>query len=139
MVTPVGGAENRVTVERTEVAETRIAFVDLPRLLREIVDEALTRERSVRLVDETADGDELGLVGAADRSGAELVIVNADHVGPTDVCRLLQDRPAVRVFALAAGGRDGCLYEMRPNLVVVGDLSPTSLVRTVLGSADGRP
>ncbi len=111
-------------------AETRIAFVDMPRMLREIIDDALSREH-VRLVDESMDGD--GLVGAVDRSGAACVIVSSESVGPVEVCRLLQQRPSVKVFAVADGGHDGCLYELRPNLVVVGELSPRVLARTVLG------
>ena len=106
-----------------------IAFIDLPRMLREIVDDALSNS-DVKLVDETRNGD--GLVGAVDRSGAAFVIVSAEAIGPTEVCRLLEERPRVKVFAIADGGRDGCLYELRPNLVLVGDLSPQSLVQKVL-------
>jgi hypothetical protein len=113
------------------LAPTRIAFIDMPRMLREIVDEALSR-RDVRLVDESSDGD--GLVAAVDRSGARFVIVSSESVGPPEVCRLLDERPHVKVFAIADGGRDGCLYELRPNLVLVGELSPASLVQTVIGS-----
>lgn len=112
------------------MAPTCIAFIDMPRMLREIVDEALTTRRDVKLVDETRDGD--GLVAAVDRSGAGFVIVSSENVGPAEVCRLLEERPRVRVFAIADGGRDGCLYEQRPNLVLVDELSPASLVRTVL-------
>jgi DNA-binding NarL/FixJ family response regulator len=104
-------------------------------MLREIVDDALSQRRDVRIVDETRNGD--SLVDAVDRSGAAFVIVSADRVGPAEVCRLLEERPRVKVFAIAGGGRDGCLYELRPNLVLVGDLSPKSLVQTVL--RNGKP
>jgi DNA-binding NarL/FixJ family response regulator len=114
---------------------TCVAFIEVPRMLREIVDDALSQRRDVRIVDETRNGD--GLVDAVDRSGAAFVIVSADRVGPAEVCRLLDERPRVKVFAIAGGGRDGCLYEMRPNLVLVGDLSPKSLVQTVL--RNGKP
>jgi hypothetical protein len=117
------------------LASTCIAFIDMPRMLREIVDEALSSRRGVKLVDESRDGDTLA--GAVDRSGAAFLIVSADSVGPAEVCRLLQERPQVKVFAIADGGRDGCLYELRPNLVLVGELSPASLADTVLGRASG--
>src|SRR4051794_22963031 len=115
---------------RAIASKTCIAFVDMPRLLREIVDEALSKRRDVKLVDETKNGD--GLVGAVDRSGAACVIVSAESISPSEVCRLLEERPRVRLFAIADGGRDGCLYELRPNLVLVGDLSPTTVAQTVL-------
>jgi hypothetical protein len=118
------------------LAPTCIAFVDMPRMLREIVDEAFSGRADVRLVDETRDGE--GLVGAVDRSEAALVIVSSERVSPTEVCRLLDARPRVRVFAIADGGRDGCLYEQRPNLVLVDELSAASLVRNVLGAGDHR-
>ena len=113
-----------------DIGQTCIAFVDMPRLLREIVDEALSRRRDVKVVDETKNGD--GLVGAVDRSGAACVIVSAESISATEVCRLLEERPRVTVFAIADGGRDGCLYELRPNLVLVGDLSPRTVAQTVL-------
>jgi DNA-binding NarL/FixJ family response regulator len=116
---------------------TCIAFVDMPRMLREIVDEALTKRRDVKLVDETRNGD--GLVGAVDRSGAAFVIVSAENIGPAEVCRLLEERPRVKVFAIADGGRDGFLYELRPNLVLVGDLSPKSVVQTILRDRSREP
>jgi hypothetical protein len=115
------------------VPQTCIAFIDMPRLLREIVDDALSTGHDVRLVDESGRD---GLVGAVDRSGAGFVIVSSECVGPAEVCRLLEERPRVKVFAIADGGRDGCLYELRPNLVLVGDLAPQSLVQTVLGDPE---
>jgi len=102
----------------------------MPRMLREIVDDALSKRPDVKLVDETKNDN--SLVDAVDRSGAAFLIVSAERVGPADVCRLLEQRPRVKVFAIADSGRDGCLYELRPNLVLVGDLSPTSLVQAVL-------
>jgi hypothetical protein len=105
----------------------------MPRMLREIVDDAFSKRRDVHLVDETRDGG--GLIGAVDRSEAALVIVSSETVGPAEVCRLLADRPRVKVFAIADGGRDGCLYEQRPNLLLVDELSPANLVHTVLGNA----
>jgi hypothetical protein len=111
-----------------------IAFIDLPRMLREIVDEALS-SWDVRLVDEVLDG---GLVAAVDRSGADFVILS-DSIGPAAVCRLLEERPHVKAFAITDGGRDGCLYELRPNLVLVGELSPESLAQTLLGGRRAEP
>ncbi len=116
--------------------KTCIAFIDMPRMLREIVDEALSKRRDVRLVDESSDGS---LVAAVDRSGAGFLIVSSESVGPADVCRLLEERPKVKVFAIADGGRDGCLYELRPNLLLVGELSPETLVQTVLGDGRAEP
>jgi hypothetical protein len=110
-----------------------VAFIDMPRMLREIVDEALSHA-DVRMVDERSDG---GLVEAVDRSGARLVIISSERLAPADVCRLLEDRPHVKVFAIADDGRDGCLYELRPNLVLVGELSPETLAQTVLGDRHG--
>jgi hypothetical protein len=110
-----------------------VAFIDMPRMLREIVDEALSHS-DVRLVDEQSDGS---LVAAVDRSGARFVIVSSEAVSTIEVCGLLEERPHVKVFAIADGGRDGCLYELRPNLVLVRELSPASVLQTVLGGRDG--
>lgn len=117
-------AENRAVVQND-----RVAFIDMPRMLREIVDQALSQWH-VRLVHEQSNGS---LAAAVDRSGADFVFVSSETVGPADVCRLLEERPHVKVFAIADGGRDGCLYELRPNLVLVDEPSPETLVRTVLG------
>jgi hypothetical protein len=106
-------------------------------MLREIVDDAFSKRRDVHLVDETRESG--GLIGAVDRSEAALVIVSSETVGPAEVCRLLADRPRVKVFAIADGGRDGCLYEQRPNLLLVDELSPANLVHTVLDNARAEP
>jgi hypothetical protein len=113
------------------VAPTRIAFIDMPRMLREILDDALTSRDDVSLVDEARNGG--GLVEAVDRSGATFLIVSSESVGPVEVCKLLSERPRVKVFAVADGGLDGCLYELRPNLVAVDELSARGLVQTILG------
>ena len=55
---------------------------------------------------------------------AFVIVSSESGRAPTEVCRLLEERPHVKVFAIADGGRDGCLYELRPNLVLVGELSP---------------
>jgi hypothetical protein len=116
------------------VAPTRIAFIDMPRMLREILDTAL-ETLDVTLVDEHRDDE--GLVDAVDRSGATLVIVSAEQIGPVEVCKLLRERPALKVFAVAGGGADGCLYELRPNLVAVDELSPGRVAQTILGADRG--
>lgn len=113
------------------MAPACIAFVDMPRMLREILDGALSSRSDVRLIDESRCGQ--GLVAAADRCGADMLIVSSEHVGPAEVCHLLEERPQMKVFAIADGGRDGCLYELSPHLVRVGDLSLTSLAHTLLG------
>ncbi len=112
-----------------------IAFIDLPRMLREIMDEALS-PWDVRLVDAESDGS---LVAAIDRSGAGFAIVSSESVGPADVCRLLEERPHLKVFAIEDGGRDGCLYQLRPNLVLVPELSPQNLAYTLLGGDRAEP
>jgi hypothetical protein len=119
------------------LTQTRIAFIDMPRMLREIVDDALAKRPGVRLVDETKDDGDL--LAVADRSGAQCLIVSSETVGAVEVCRLLEQRPRVRVFAIDGAGRDGCLYELRPNLALVGQLSPQSLARAVLGERSSQP
>ena len=119
---------------RSDVAPTRIAFIDMPRMLREILDVAL-ETLDVTLVDEHCAGQQL--VDAVDRSGATFVIVSAEQVGPVEVCKLLHERPRVKVLAVADGGADGCLFELRPNLVAVDELSPRRVVQTILGADHG--
>jgi hypothetical protein len=100
-------------------------------MLREILDDALSKQPGVRLVDETKkDGS---LLAAADRSGADCLIVSSESIGAPEVCRLLEQRPRMRVFAIDGDGRDGCLYALQPNLALVGQLSPSKLAHAVLG------
>ena len=79
---------------RSTVAPTRIAFIDMPRMLREILDDALTSRDDVSLVDEARNGG--GLIDAVDRSGATFLIVSSESVGPVEVCKLLSERPRVK-------------------------------------------
>ena len=137
MVTAVSSTDNDANGRGTQLASICIAFIDMPRVLREIVDDTLARQPRIGLVDETKyDGS---LIAAADRGSAECLIVSSDSVGATEVCQLLDQRPHMRVLAIDGTGRDGCLSELRPNLAFVGQLSLHRLIQTVLRGVPREP
>jgi DNA-binding NarL/FixJ family response regulator len=76
-------------------------------------------------------GEGIGLLEAVEESGADSVIVDARNADRHEVTRLLDSRPRTKVLAVGTDGRHSYLYELRPHLVRLGDVSETTLVEAV--------
>jgi len=105
---------------------TYLLLVDMPRMLGEIVTDALEAE---------ADFEVLGEVeGAAVREAVERQPVDVVVVGHDDdalAAGLLDVRPRLKVLGVIDDGRDAALYELRPHRALVGELSPERLVAVI--------
>jgi hypothetical protein len=111
---------------------TRILLVGLPRLLEEIVSDAVAQASDLTLAGTTADASELAEQAAA--SGAAVVVF-----GSTDeslIASALERQPHLAVFAVSADARSSSLYVLRPQRTLVGDLSPASFVAAIRAAAE---
>jgi hypothetical protein len=93
----------------------------LPRLLSEIIRRAIDKEA------------DMVVVGVADQRRRTLDLTRVDVIvtaydDQSVAVRMLRDRPGVRVFALAAHGKESLLYELRPHRVTLGEVSPGELI-----------
>jgi DNA-binding NarL/FixJ family response regulator len=113
-------------------APIRIVVGEVPRLLRAIIEEAVTRERDMMLVD--ADG--IDLAALVRKSGADVAIV-ADDAPDRGVRhrRALVEHPDLKIFVVADNGREAQLLEFRRRLMP--DVSPRALVEAIRDAASG--
>jgi hypothetical protein len=114
----------------------RVALINLPPILTEIVTQALAKP------DIRAEGTFHGETGCEQVAALrpEVVIVgleddSADEEGLPPECRwLLTRHPWARVLSLAHDGREAVLHELHPHRVVLGEASPQKLVETIRGA-----
>jgi chemotaxis response regulator CheB len=110
---------------------TRILLVGLPRLLEEIVSEALAHESDLALAGVVRTPDELATEVV--RTDADVVVLGRDD--PRLIASVLEQRPRLAVFAVSEDARNSSLYALRPERVRMGDLSPGSFVAAVRAAA----
>lgn len=100
----------------------------LPRMLRDIVEQALAEVDGVQLVGTTGAGD---LTAAIRAHNAAFVIVDADRVGAREIAATARACPGRRLLAITGDGRSAALYEMRPHRRALGELSPERLAAII--------
>jgi DNA-binding NarL/FixJ family response regulator len=122
------------------VQPIRIAVVDLQRFTREVIKEVVAGEHDMEIAAEFPDLEDL--VQAADDANANFVIAATDLTGPAEVHRLLEARPWVKVLGISSDARQSFLYELRPQMVPLGEVSPQTLleaIRTVAATGAAVP
>lgn len=115
--------------------QTRIAFVDLPRMLREILKNVLGAQPDLRVVAEFPS--DVSLKAAASRSSADVLIAGMSDAGDEDLDEVVTAHPRIKVLAIESGGRWMFLYELRPRRVTLGEVSPERFVDLIRGSLGG--
>jgi hypothetical protein len=107
----------------------RILLVDMPRLVRDIVETAARSDPGVEVVGVLGDVDAV----AASAGDAEVIVVGVEHRELPDACRALLDERAASLRLLGIEARDGgaYLYELRPRRSALGELSPAGVVEAI--------
>jgi DNA-binding NarL/FixJ family response regulator len=106
---------------------TRILLADLPRLLREIVTEALEAQSDMEVVASVSDFETLAQT--IEQSRAEVIVIG--HDDPEVAAGLLERRPPLAVIAVTGDAKESQYYELRPHRVELGEISPSELVETI--------
>jgi DNA-binding NarL/FixJ family response regulator len=110
------------------VEPSRILLIDLPRILREIIEQAVENEPDMVIVNGNGSGGDLG--SALEQSRAEFVITGAAH-GPDEVGALLERHPRLRVLSVVGDAREAYLYELRPTRTPLAEVSPRAIVDAI--------
>ncbi len=106
----------------------RVVLAEMPRMLREIVETVLGAAPDVAVAARNAsEGGASG--GACD--DADVVIVAEPSPQADAYAAALYAHPTLRVVGISTDGRDATLYELRPQRIPLGALSPESLVQVV--------
>jgi len=120
--------------------EVRILVWHLPRILREIVQEILTREPDFHVV--TPAGTEPTIHEAINEHRPDAVIASGGiidnaHREERFVTGLLNTNPRLRLVMIRDNGRNADLWEMRPVNLLLKDISPDHLVTVIRNSVRG--
>jgi len=115
----------------------RILLVGIPRMLSDIISDAVAREPDMEIVG--APPDDGRLVSAATQLGAEVVVARLSGLGLSpDVGMLFDAHPRIQVLGVADDGRSTFLYQMRPQRTLLGALSPQELAAAVRAACEAR-
>jgi len=106
---------------------TRILLVEMPRMLRDIVVGVLADKPNMEVVAEAAAMSEVPETVL--ETGADVVVVGRDDPPLADT--LLERAPGLRILAMTADGRESWLYELCPQRVPLGEISPERLVSEI--------
>lgn len=113
----------------------RIAFVDLPRMLREILKNVLDAQPDFSVVAEYPSG--IPLITAARESIADVLIAGMQDASNENLDEVVTAYPKIKVMAIEASGRWMFIYELCPRRITLGEVSPAELVDVIRGSLDG--
>lgn len=110
---------------------SKIVLVDLPRITREIVEQAVGAEPDMVIVD--GFDAPASLLDAVERGEPDFVISGRDYEF-AEVCAVLDERPHLHVLAVVDDGREATLYELRPTRTPLGEVSPQTIVEAIRGT-----
>jgi hypothetical protein len=116
---------------------TRIAFVDLPQMLRDILKGVLGAYPDFHVVAEFPG--RVSLTTAAARSRADVLIAGISDASDADLEEVVTTYPRIKVLGIEPGGRWMFLYELLPRRITIGEVSPERFVNLIRGSLDGAP
>jgi hypothetical protein len=117
--------------------QIRILCGEMPRMLRQIVEDAVMSQSDMKLVD-SGEGHDFAM--AIKREHADVVIVSKRAVDdPMSYLQFLLENPGLKVLVIKREGREAQLLEFRQ--IPVAEVSPQGLVdaiRAAVGSGTSR-
>jgi hypothetical protein len=104
----------------------RVALLDLPQMLRAIVEDILDQADDVTVTEAPANDD------------ADVVILGAhEDELPAAGRAQLERRPTAKVLTINGHGRNAYLYELRPHKTPLGEISADTLLAAVRSQRGG--
>jgi DNA-binding NarL/FixJ family response regulator len=120
----------RVTIilgRRIDVSNIRVLIQDTPTILREILEDAITSQSDMEVME-----------GLVDRPPVEypvppdVVIVGGNDSQPAAGARALLTRwPRACVLVITARGHRVLMYQLRPRSTDLGEMSPNELIQAI--------
>jgi DNA-binding NarL/FixJ family response regulator len=123
---PTRSAEELFRLQRI-----RIVVIGLPQILRDVITDIVADQPDMEVVGDLREDETPAMV--EDLAGSFVAM----RVGPSgelpDIGTSLLERRArgLRILGLSSEGRTGFLYELRPNLVAIGEVSPDRLLSVI--------
>lgn len=123
-----------MSVERVGARKISVAIVDSPGLQTGILREMVDRAEDLELVLESPLP--LERVPKEVFASVDVLVVGADAIDTRTMCGLLEEHPGLKTVAIASSARNGRLYELAPNTVVLDPISPSGLAAAVRAALD---
>jgi DNA-binding transcriptional LysR family regulator len=112
--------------------QVRIAISATPEELHRLVRQGSADAPDLTIV-AVVDGEVALLLEAA---RADVVVVGAHDGPPSVVQRLLDEYPGVGVVCVDLAGGHGAVYQLRPQLTAIDDVSPGAIVAAIRSAAE---
>jgi DNA-binding NarL/FixJ family response regulator len=129
---PRGSTTGNELLERIQ-----ILVVDMPLLLRDLIEEAVVAQPDMHLLASVSDPE--ALVAATAESRPDFVLLGvsaADADGfPPECLRLLDENPRTKALGIEAVDGRAYLYELRPERTEIGEVAPEDVVRAIREAA----
>jgi DNA-binding NarL/FixJ family response regulator len=123
------------TIGGVAQAPIRVLLVDMPRLLRDLIERAVANHPELTVVGTEPDVDAFGR--AAAEVGAEFVIVGLEGGElPPGANSFLAERASAKVLGVEADDGTAFLYELRPRRVPIGAVTPDELAGAIRAAAE---
>jgi DNA-binding NarL/FixJ family response regulator len=111
------------------VEQIRIALIDMPRMLSEIVERVLADVRQAAIVAKLSQPADL--VSALDEARADLAIAGAPAADEPSLLELVTARPRMKALAVVGDGERAVLYDLAPRRAPLGELSAATLLAAI--------
>lgn len=108
-----------------QVKQVRIAFVAVPRFLRDVLVAVLATAEDIEVA---AEYESLASIDEPGRPDIHVAVIVAGQFGESSILDLLRQHAALRVLAIEEQGRAGLLYELRPERTSLGEISAQLLL-----------
>jgi DNA-binding NarL/FixJ family response regulator len=115
----------------------RVLLVDMPQLLRDLIEHAIATDPDLDVVGTEPDVE--ALERAAGETDPEFVIIGLDHGDlPESARAFLEARSRPRMLGLEADEGTAVLYELTPRRVPIGAVTPEELAGAIRHAAVAR-
>jgi DNA-binding NarL/FixJ family response regulator len=115
----------------------RIVLDGMPRMLQTMVKDVLSADDQCVIVAETSEERDLFDQLAITPADVIILSISDTVTGSERFAKLLAHHPQTRIIAIASGGTCAFLYDLRPHVTQIAELSPAALLTAVKQPAAG--
>jgi hypothetical protein len=124
----LGHRQEWIEGEMERMAQIRILVRRMPGVLTDIVTRLLDQAQDL----DVAMSEEDDFEATFNRSQPDIVVLTCDESERQELgSRLLRKHPALKVLTIVGDGRNAFLYLTAPQELMLGELSPESLISTI--------
>lgn len=115
----------------TRIKPVRVLLMSMPQLLSDMITGIIGSCRDMELVGDAPVRGEM--LPAAVAMRADVIILREENVSTEDCAQALYQRPRLKILVISYDGRRGSLYELRPCVAAIKEISAESLIAAIRG------